>query len=126
MEAVSTPRILIVEDEQMIAEYFKVVVENLGYEVCGIAMTADDAVRLAREEDPSVVFMDVRLVGEKDGIHAADEIHDHKPVPTIYITGSQEPQTIHRIKADHPAEILIKPVLEDQLKDVLDRFCPLN
>lgn len=116
-------KVLIVEDEQMIAEYFKIIVENLGYPVCGIAMTADEAVRLAREEDPAMIFMDVRLAGERDGIDAAMEIYRNKPVPTVYVTGSQEPATIERIKADHPSAILIKPVLEEQLKDALQQFC---
>lgn len=124
MEA--APKILIVEDERMIAEYFKVYVESLGYRVCGIAMTANEAVRLAREEQPSLIFMDVRLMGTKDGIDAANEIHRHRPVPTVYVTGSTEPETIKKIEADHPSAILIKPVLAEQLKEALTRFCPLQ
>jgi len=120
----SGQKISIVEDERMIAEYFKIIVENLGYSVCGIAKSADEAVRLASENDPSLVFMDVRLVGEKDGVDAAIEIHSRKPVPTVYITGSREPQTIDRIHTNHPSDILIKPVLEEQLKEALTRFCP--
>jgi response regulator of citrate/malate metabolism len=115
---------LIVEDERMIAEYFKIIVENLGYSVCGIAKTAEEAVHLAEEEDPAMIFMDVRLIGEKDGVDAAIEIYGRKPVPTVYVTGSREPETIERIKTNHPSDILIKPVLEEQLKDALDRFCP--
>ena len=80
----SERKVLIVEDERMIAEYFRVVVERLGYVVCGIAGTADDAVRLAAEEDPSVVFMDVRLPGERDGVDAALEIHSNRPVPMVH------------------------------------------
>ena len=118
-------KVLIVEDELMIAEHFKIIVENLGYSVCGIAMTADEAVRLAREEKPALVFMDMRLAGLKDGVDAAMEIHRNKPVPTIYITGSREPETIERIYTNHPSGILIKPVLEEQLKTALTKFCPL-
>jgi len=117
-------RVLIVEDERMIAEYFKIIVENLGYSVCGIAKSAEEAVHLAEQEDPSMVFMDVRLIGEKDGVDAAMAIYDRKPVPTVYITGSREPETIDRIKSNHPSDILIKPVLEEQLKEALERFCP--
>ncbi|WP_340115280.1 response regulator [Pelagibius sp. 7325] len=120
----TTPKVLIVEDEQIIAEYFRVIVESAGYEVCGIALSADEAVKLARENDPALIFMDVRLQGEKDGVDAAFEIHRHKPVPTVYVTGSTEPETQQRIKADHPADILIKPVLSEQLLDALKRFCP--
>lgn len=117
-------KVLIVEDERLIAEYFKVIIEHLGYTVCGIAATADEAVHLAYDEDPAIVFMDVRLGGKKDGVDAANEIYKSNPVPMIYITASREPATIDRINTDHPAEILIKPVLQKQLKDVLTRFCP--
>jgi CheY-like chemotaxis protein len=68
--------------------------------------------------------MDVRLVGERDGVDAAMAIHHRKPVPTVYVTGSHEPETIARIRTDHPSDILHKPVLEDQLRDALTRFCP--
>jgi two-component system, response regulator PdtaR len=118
------PTILIVEDERMIAEYFKVIVEHLGYPVCGIAGTADEAVRLAREKDPDIVFMDVRLEGKKDGVDAAKEICAHKSVPMVFITASREPATVNRINTDHPAAILIKPVLQDHLREVLTRLCP--
>ena len=120
-----TPRkVLIVEDQRLIAEYFKIVVEHLGYSVCGIAATADEAIKLARDEDPAIVLMDVRLDGKKDGVAAAMEIWQNNPVPMIYITASREPATINRINTDHPSEILTKPVVEKQLKDVLKRFCP--
>ncbi|MEO3428804.1 response regulator [Pelagibius sp. CAU 1746] len=122
MEA--APKILIVEDERMIAEYFKILVEAMGYGVCGIAKSADEAVRLAREEDPALIFMDVRLAGVRDGVDAANEIYRHKAVPTVYVTGSNEQETIDRIKADHPSDILIKPVLAEQIEDALSRFCP--
>lgn len=120
----SMPKVLIVEDERMIAEYFKVIVEHLGYPVCGIAATAEQAVEMARDQDPSLVFMDVRLAGRRDGVDAAKEIHLNKPVATVYVTGSQEQETIDRINTNHPSDILIKPILESQIKDALTRFCP--
>jgi len=116
-------RILIVEDERMIAEYFRVIVENLGYEVCGIAATADEAVRLADQASPDLIFMDVRLIGERDGVDAATEIYRRKPTPVVYVTGSQEPETMRRIEADHPTDVLIKPVFEEQLKQILEAYC---
>lgn len=119
-------KVLIVEDERMIGEYFKVVIESLGYNVCGIAKTADEAVGMARDQEPAMVFMDVRLIGDKDGVDAARAIHDMKPVPTVFVTGSKETATIDRIATDHPSGVLIKPVLEAQLKDALEKFCPLH
>jgi CheY-like chemotaxis protein len=121
----AVPKVLIVEDETLIADYFKIMIEHLGYEVCGIAGTADMAVRLARQENPSIIFMDVRVDGERDGVDAALEICAHRPVPIVYVTASEEPQTLERILSDHPTEILIKPVLEKDIGAALARHCPL-
>lgn len=122
----SAGKVLIVEDEQLIAQYFKIVVEHLGYSVCGIAETADDAIRMARDEEPGVVLMDVRLKGSFDGVYAAQEIFRHRPVPVIFITASKEPETMQRVGEDHPIEILIKPVVQGQLSEVLARHCPIE
>jgi len=119
------PRVLIVEDELLIAEYFKIIIEQLGYEVCGLARSADEAVALARREEPAVIFMDVRLAGERDGVEAAQEIHAIRPVPVIYVTASREPQTSQRIKDDPPAEVLTKPVVQQHIEAALAKYCPL-
>jgi len=109
----------------LIAEYFQVLVEHMGYDVCGIAMSADEAVSLAHDKHPALVFMDVRLIGEKDGVDAANEIHKVSDVPIVYITGSTEQETIDRIHTDHPSDVLIKPVMAEQLEKALSEFCPL-
>lgn len=121
----SAPKVLIVEDEYLIAEYFSIVVEQLGYDVCGLARSAEEAVELAREHAPALVFMDVRLAGERDGVEAAREIQALQRVPIIYVTASREPQTSQRIKDDYPSEVLTKPVIISDIKAVLDRHCPL-
>lgn len=122
----SPPKILIVEDDRMIARYFKTLVERLGYAVCGIAATAEEALRLAREEAPAMIFMDVRLRGGADGIDAALAILQERPVPTVYVTGADDQATLERIRADYPSDVLIKPVFREQIEEVLTRFCPLD
>ncbi|MEQ8354474.1 MAG: response regulator [Kiloniellaceae bacterium] len=122
----SRQKVLIVEDEVLIGELFKIFVEQLGYAACGIVGTADEAVSLARQEEPAVILMDVRLNGKRDGIDAAVEIHKFLPVPIIYITASREPETAERIERGHPAEVLIKPVVSDQLKSALAKHCPMT
>jgi len=121
----AAPRVLIVEDEFLIAEYFKIIIEQLGYEVCGLARSADEAVALARREEPAVIFMDVRLAGERDGVEAAQEIHAIRPVPIIYVTASREPQTKRRIAGDQAAEVLTKPVVQQHIEAALAKYCPL-
>ena len=112
--------VLIVEDEFLIAETLTAMVEDIGMSVCGAAATACEAVRLARIHEPLLVLMDVRLKGQKDGIDAAREIRTLKFCPVIFITGSQEPQTIERIKSENlAAGLLFKPFQFGQLKAMI-------
>ena len=92
-------------------------------EVCGVATTADEAVSLALQHDPAVVLMDVRLVGERDGVDAGQAIQGRLGAKIIYVTGSQEPATIKRIQGAHPFAILFKPfrfkMLHDTIRDAM-------
>jgi len=123
MEA--APKVLIVEDEFLIAEYFAIIVGQLGYEVCGLARTADEAVMLAAREKPAVVIMDVRLAGERDGVEAAEEIRAVNPVPIIFVTASRELQTAQRTRHHPPGAVLTKPVVQQHIQAALAEHCPL-
>jgi len=101
-----------VDDEAIIAELWSLYMELMGVEVCGFAATADDAVTLAQAYRPAIVLMDMRLRGVKDGVDAALAIHESVGSKVIFITGSQEPDTLARINLDHPTAVLIKPVSE--------------
>jgi two-component system, response regulator PdtaR len=120
----AAPSILVVEDDWLVADHLRNAVVALRYRVCGIAGSADDAVRLARERAPDAVVMDVRLAGPRDGIDAAIEILADRPVPVIYVTGSNDPQTLRRIEEQKPAGILIKPIQREHLQAALARACP--
>ena len=120
-----TPKILIVEDEWLLAEYYRVIIEKLGYKVCEFAADAEAAVRIARRQDPDLILMDFWLKGEKDGVDAAGKILERQTIPTVYITAANDPATLRRIASDHAAEILLKPVLARQLEQLLAKHCPL-
>jgi DNA-binding NarL/FixJ family response regulator len=107
--------VLVVDDEFLIARGLSMQVEDMGLVVCGTAATADDAVAMAQQHRPAIVLMDMRLQGEKDGVDAALAIYDTVGSKVIFITGSREPATIERIKLDHPAGVLFKPVSDQQL-----------
>lgn len=113
-------RALIVEDEFLIAEGFRLQLESMGVDVCGIAETAKEAVDLAVTHTPDFVLMDVRLRGEGDGVDAALAIHDQVGSSVIFITGSREQATIERIRMDHPAAMLFKPVSPHQLQRTIN------
>jgi DNA-binding NarL/FixJ family response regulator len=113
---------LIVEDNALIALSLEHVLTDIGMTVAGIAATADEAVRLYKLRDPDLVVMDLRLSGSGDGVDAAQAIHALKPVPIIFITGSNDRASISRIEEDNPALILLKPVHPDTLTDEIARL----
>lgn len=114
-------RVLIVEDQFLASEYLRIWTEAYGFEVCGVATSADSAVRLAIETKPTHVLMDVRLEGDKDGVDAAMMIHPAIDTRIIYCTGSSEPSTMDRINEDHPFEVLLKPIDAKLLGEALLR-----
>ena len=105
----------VVDDEFLIAAGLTMQLEELGMTVCGTAATADEAVALVQANRPAVVLMDVRLAGELDGVDAALAIHDTVGSKVIFVTGSREPATLERIREDHAAGVLFKPVTARQL-----------
>lgn len=111
--------VAIVEDEFLIAAGLSMQLENLGMTVCGTAATADEAVALAQAARPAIVLMDVRLSGDKDGVDAALAIHETVGSKVIFVTASREPATMDRIRLDHPAAVLFKPVLDWQLRQAI-------
>ncbi len=114
-------RVLVVEDEYLIALSLSLTLQNLGYEVCAVASSADEAVRCANHEKPDVILMDVRLGGRRDGVDAAIDVHDSRRTPVIFLTGSTEPETLARIHDDHPAGVLAKPVTAQELEHAIRR-----
>jgi DNA-binding NarL/FixJ family response regulator len=114
-------KVLIVEDQFLASEFLKIWAEAYGFEVCGVATNAADALDLALLHSPDYVLMDVRLEGDEDGVAAAIAIARHITTRFIYCTGSSEPATIKRINEDHPFDILIKPIDPNALGIALTR-----
>jgi AmiR/NasT family two-component response regulator len=112
--------VLVVDDELLIAQGLCLQIEDMGMAVCGTAATADEAIALAQQHRPSIVLMDMRLRGDKDGVDAAIVIHDTVGSKMIFITGSREPATMARIRLDHPSAVLFKPISDWQLRDAIE------
>jgi two-component system, response regulator PdtaR len=108
--------ILVVDDESIIADAWKMILEDAGLEICGTAATAAEAIEMATVHRPRVVLMDVRLRGSRDGVDAALAIHDLVGSRVIFITGSRDPSTAARIQLDHPTAVLFKPVSDRRLE----------
>ncbi len=111
--------VLVVDDEEIIAELWRIYLGRMGVDVCGTAASADEAIALARRHRPAVVIMDMRLRGPKDGVDASVEIHESVASGMIFITGSTDPKTRARIDHDNPVAVLIKPVSERLFKSTV-------
>ncbi|MDH4161841.1 MAG: PAS domain S-box protein [Nitrospirota bacterium] len=109
-------RIVIVEDEALIAMELERQLAGLGYEVCGSAVTADGAIGLVEARDPDLVLMDIRLRGEGDGIEAAAEIRRRFDIPVIFLTAYADDGTIFRVRQAAPFGYILKPYREEDLR----------
>ena len=118
-KAVASRRVLIVEDEFFISLNTELMLENLGHVVVGTAVSADEAVRIAELERPDVILMGIRLIGPRDGIEAAAEIHDRFGIGSIFITANTDPMTRQRALAAHPRGFIEKPLTDLRLREAL-------
>jgi len=120
------PRVLIVEDEFFVAMDAEDSLTDAGFQVIGIAATADAAVALAESQAPDIVLMDIRLVGARDGIEAAAEIRDRFGIPSVFATAQSDPVTRRRAEAVGPLGWLAKPYtrreVSEALRGALHRF----
>ena len=118
-------RVLIVEDEFLLALQMEQVLLGAGFEVTGLAADAATAVRLAAETQPQLVLMDVRLNGQRDGVDAAVEIWQRFQIRSLFVTGNTETATGPRAEAAHPVGVLSKPYREsDVIRSVQQAFAP--
>ncbi len=102
-------RVLIVEDEGLVAADLARRIAGFGYEVVGTAATAAEALEAARETRPDMVLMDVSLAGAGDGATAAIELRSNFDIPSVFLTGHSDRQTIERCRQASPLGYIIKP-----------------
>lgn len=102
-------RILVVEDEQIVAFDLLQTLEGLGYVVVGTAASSDEACELARTGLPDLVLMDVRLEGDVDGIQTGALIRKEHQIPIVYLTGNADDATLARALETEPEGYLAKP-----------------
>ena len=109
-------KILIVEDEVLTAMALKQQLETAGYEIIGTPSTGEDAVRLAENDKPDLILMDILLKGPMDGISASEEILGSSSVPVVYLTASSDPATAQRANRTGHSGYLKKHVDAGDLK----------
>ncbi len=108
-------RVLVVEDEYILAINLQESLESLGYTVLDIADSAELAMEKATQLRPNLILMDIRLRGDMDGIQAADQIWNYLQIPVIYITGHSDQSTVERATLTSPFGYILKPIKEQEL-----------
>lgn len=111
----STKKILIVEDESIIAEDIADSLIALGYRVTAIVYSAEEALQSVAKERPDLVLMDVNLQGEIDGITAGEQMRTHFQIPVIYLTAYADENTLRRVNSTKPFGYIVKPFEEKNL-----------
>lgn len=113
-------RILIVEDEKIIAIDLQRRLERFGYVVVGMAEEGELAVSMALDLVPDIILMDIMLAGKMDGIEAARAIKAAKDIPFIFLTAFTDEKTLERAKEVEPYGYILKPFKERELYTTID------
>jgi putative two-component system response regulator len=108
-------KILVVEDEWVVADQICSSLENFGYKVCSTASTGDEAIRKVETERPHLILMDIVLKGKMNGIETAERIALQLDIPVIYLTAYTKKEYIERAKQTKPFGYLVKPFKEQEL-----------
>jgi DNA-binding LytR/AlgR family response regulator len=113
-------KILIVEDEMVIAANISLQLSELGYEVIGILPRGEEALSHIKVDQPHIILLDIRLKGELDGIETAREIQKHYNIPIIYLTANADEAHFNRAKETHPYAFISKPFKKLDLQRAIE------
>jgi DNA-binding response OmpR family regulator len=105
----SRGKILIVEDELIIAKSLARQLENLNYELVGIASFGKKALEIIQKNSPDLVLMDIVIAGEMDGIETGKKIREQFDIPVIYLTAYSDDETLNRVQESGGQGYILKP-----------------
>ena len=113
-------KILIVEDEYIIATDLKQRLEDMGHEIVGIEGDGKSAIKKTVETKHDLILMDITLKGDLDGIETAQKIQEDHDIPFIYLSGSYDNTTLKSAKTTEPSGYIIKPFMDKGIKKALE------
>ena len=113
-------KIMIVEDESIVAMDLAAGLEHDGYTIVGIADNYADAIELFTENQVDILLMDIHILGDKDGVETATALMKIRQVPLIYITAFTDAATVERVKHTNPSAFLTKPYSLDNVRIAID------
>lgn len=113
-------RVLVVEDQRIIALDLAATIKRVGHEAVGIETKGERAIKAVEVLNPDLVFMDISLAGEIDGIEAARIINLQFKIPVIYISGNHDMVTIEKSKSTNAYGYLVKPVEDSDISTIIN------
>lgn len=113
-------KILIVEDEMVIAANIALQLSSLGYEICGMLPTGEEALRFIKDNKPDLVLMDIQLKGTFDGIETAHFMQKQQNTPVIYLTANTDDAHFARAKETNPLAFLSKPFRKQDVQRAVE------
>jgi signal transduction histidine kinase len=116
----SKAKILVVEDEEIVAFDIENTLKDLDYEVPAVVASKEEAIIFAAEILPDLVLMDIMLQGSLDGIEAAQEIRIRFNIPVVYLTAYADSHTLQRAKITEPFGYVLKPFEEKELQTTIE------
>ena len=119
-DSMDKAKILIVEDEKSIAKVMKLMLYQVGYCICDVVETGEEAVDIALEKRPDLILMDIKLQGSIDGIMACNEIKKLADIPLIYVTAYADQDTYAKAMATYPNAFIVKPFRGKELIEKIE------
>ncbi len=108
-------KVLIVEDESIVAYNLEAILESFGYTISGVVASGSEVMGFVKESRPDVVLMDIVLEGEMDGIEVARRMQTVFDIPVVYMTGYADEETLERAKKTEPFGYVVKPFGEREI-----------
>lgn len=112
-----TLKILVVEDEPIIALDLQILLKSFGFDVCDPVASGEESIKAASFCHPDVVLMDVKLKGKMSGIDAARIIHKHLHIPVIYLTAYGDDATVQEASETRSFGYIRKPFIESEVEE---------
>jgi len=113
-------KILVVEDEIIVAKDLQNKLEKLGYSVPAFINRGEDVIQKIEETKPNIVLMDIKLQGKMDGIEASNRMKPHFDIPVVYLTAYADDQTLKRAKMSTPFGYILKPYQTRELHTIIE------
>ncbi len=108
-------KVLIVEDEIIIAKALSMILKDKGYDICTLVCTGEDAIKITEEEKPDILLLDISLPGGMDGIAAGKIIEEYYNTPIIYTSGIAREELMEKLGNPQQFDFLTKPLSKDDV-----------